>query len=84
MPKQTTFRKQFGSLLKSHYDEFGLYMFITGQKVLAPSLHIKDCALAYLNYWGISEDMWPLESAIQAYYRLDEYGFKTNTNDKNS
>lgn len=81
MPKETPFRKDLSDLVKANAENLALFVWVTAEKNLAPSIQVKDSILRFFAKFNISEDKWSLDSAHQIYYRFTEYGFKNPNND---
>lgn len=76
MPKQTLFRANLPDLVQCNAENLALYIYVTAQKDLAPSLEIKDCIIRFMEKYNITEEEWPVSTALHMYYRYSDYGFK--------
>jgi len=83
MPAEKKFRHAFQNYYKALAEDIALYHWVIAIRSVLTKITIQDAVKLYLKYYDFSEDEFPLNTAIQMYYRVkDQFDEKQKDENK--
>ncbi len=70
MPKEKPYYINIDKLLKHDAIDKFMFAYVTGMRRALPGNHLNKCIEMFKDEFLLSEDNYPLESALQTYYRM--------------